>query len=465
MKLLSLWVAIGLVAASQAQVASFCAADDVCYKVNVPEASASSGDGDLYFQIQGPSSMQWIGLGQGGSMTGSNIFIIYADTSGSNITLSPRLGKGDRQPNFDTQAQVSLLGGSGIANGKMTANVRCSNCASWDGGSMDFTSSKTNWIWAFKSGSALSTNSQSANLQQHSNYDSFNFDLTQARGGNSLNPFESTSATATTAATASPSASSSSSSSSDSSSGSQGTQGDGAASGSFSAESSIAANFAKRHKAVIAHGILMGLAFALLFPTGSFLIRLLSFRGLVWVHAAFQMFTYAIALAGLGLGVYISVWPSEVSEANLIGTYHPVLGLVVIGLLLFQPVLGLIHHFIYKARHLRTFWATAHVWYGRVVITAGIINGGLGFKLRGSSAKGKVAYGVIAGVMWCIWMVVIIASYYKRSTKQDYGERTAEKGVRRLNGDGGSDSDGSKESRYWQEVERSGRTGMNRSQA
>ena len=113
------------VAAAQAQIASFCATSDVCYKVNVPDASASSGHGDLYFQIQGPSSMQWIGLGQGGSMSGSNIFIIYADTSGSNVTLSPRLGQGEREPNFDNQAQVSLLGGSGIANGKMTANVRC----------------------------------------------------------------------------------------------------------------------------------------------------------------------------------------------------------------------------------------------------------------------------------------------------------------------------------------------------
>ena len=90
----------------------------------MPDASASSGNGDLFFQIQGPSSLQWIGLGQGSSMSGSNIFIVYADSSGSNVTLSPRLGHGNFQPDFDDQAQVSLLGGSGIANGKITANVR-----------------------------------------------------------------------------------------------------------------------------------------------------------------------------------------------------------------------------------------------------------------------------------------------------------------------------------------------------
>lgn len=58
-------------------------------------------------------------------MTNSNIFIIYADASGTNVTLSPRLGAGEREPDFNKDAQVSLLEGSGIADGKMTANVRC----------------------------------------------------------------------------------------------------------------------------------------------------------------------------------------------------------------------------------------------------------------------------------------------------------------------------------------------------
>ena len=178
---------------------------------------------------------------------------------------------------------------------------------------MDFTSSSSNWIWAIKDGSALSTDSQSANLQQHSQYAGFNLDLTKARGGNSLNPFESS--TATTAGSTSPSSASSATGSqgsgdSDSSSAAGGYgAGAGGAAGSYA---SIAQDFAKRNKAVIAHGTLMGLAFALFFPSGSLLIRLFSFRGLVWVHAAFQMFTYALALAGLGLGIYIAVWPSEV---------------------------------------------------------------------------------------------------------------------------------------------------------
>jgi len=112
---------------ASAQTAKFCPpeSNSVCYSVNVPANTASSGTGDLFFQIQGPSSHQWMGLGQGGQMTGANIFIIYADSTGKNVTLSPRLGKGNFQPQMDNDAKVSLLDGTGIVNGVMTANVRC----------------------------------------------------------------------------------------------------------------------------------------------------------------------------------------------------------------------------------------------------------------------------------------------------------------------------------------------------
>lgn len=58
-------------------------------------------------------------------MAGANIFIIYADSTGKNVTLSPRLGKGNVEPDFDGAAQVALLDGTGIEGGTMTANVRC----------------------------------------------------------------------------------------------------------------------------------------------------------------------------------------------------------------------------------------------------------------------------------------------------------------------------------------------------
>jgi Cytochrome domain of cellobiose dehydrogenase len=80
---------------------------------------------DIFFQISGPSTMSWMALGQGGQMAGANIFVIYANAAGTNVTLSSRLGTGEQQPNPDTTAMVTLLDGSGIVNGMMVANVKC----------------------------------------------------------------------------------------------------------------------------------------------------------------------------------------------------------------------------------------------------------------------------------------------------------------------------------------------------
>ena len=112
-----------------AQTTQYCPSGDstVCYTFNVPAQTASSGSGDIYFQIKGPTSKSWIALGQSpqGGMSNANIFIIYANAANNNVTLSPRLGKGNVQPQYDSSAQVFLLDGTGIANGVMTANIRC----------------------------------------------------------------------------------------------------------------------------------------------------------------------------------------------------------------------------------------------------------------------------------------------------------------------------------------------------
>jgi hypothetical protein len=57
---------------------------------------------------------------------------------------------------------------------------------------------------------------------------------------------------------------------------------------------------------LIAHGIMAGLAFAVFFPFGAISIRLLSFPGLIWFHAAFQVFAYLFYIIAFGLGIYLA---------------------------------------------------------------------------------------------------------------------------------------------------------------
>ena len=98
----------------------------MCYAVYIPEASASTGSGDIYIQMTGPSTLSWIGLAQGNTKDGPNIFMTFSNAAGTNVTLSPRIGVGYREPDASRSiADVSLLAGSGIENGMMTAIFRC----------------------------------------------------------------------------------------------------------------------------------------------------------------------------------------------------------------------------------------------------------------------------------------------------------------------------------------------------
>lgn len=100
--------------------------------------------------------------------------------------------------------------------------------------------------------------------------------------------------------------------------------------------------------------------------------------------------------------------------------YHPVIGIVVFILLFFQPILGCMHHVLFKKYQTRTFWSYAHLWLGRIVITLGIINGGLGFKLADTmgmgSKSGMIAYSVVAALMWSAWAIASIIGERRRKT-------------------------------------------------
>ncbi|KAF2717471.1 iron reductase domain protein [Polychaeton citri CBS 116435] len=412
-----------------AQVTQQCFGQNACFSLNIPQNTANSGSGDVFFQISGPSQYQYIALGQGSSMSGSNIFVMYTSTDGNNVTVSPRLGTGHVQPQHDDTAQITLLEGSGISNGMMTANVRCSNCNSWSGGSMDFSGNSGSWIWAAKAGSSLDSDDLSESISRHDQEGTFSFDFTSARGGTAVNPF----------VTSSSSTSSGSTSTSGPGSGSDDGDGDGAdssssghggpwggsgshgggdgganggnGSGSGFDRSSIpfGGDFQKANRIFIAHGVLASLAFVLLFPIGGILIRVASFTGCIWVHAAIQAIAYLIYIAAFGLGIYMA------TQIDKLNNHHPIIGIIVFIILFFQPITGWIHHKLFKKYQGRTFWSYEHIGIGRIAIILGIINGGLGLRLAGNASTGQLAaYGVIAGVFGVAYIAAIIYGETKR---------------------------------------------------
>jgi hypothetical protein len=336
---------------------------------------------------------------------------------------------------------------------------------------MDFKSSSGNWIYAYQpSNGPKNTNDQSASIRQHTGHAAFSWDFANAKGGSSVNPLVNaapvasgsgsggavaTSCIQRNAASATGSSTAAAVTPTQSSDNSNDDNEDGdwrsarsqyaTAFGSVPTARPSARPPTKRESLpycdeisnggnsnagftpisesrsggnqrsmLIAHGVLASLAFVILFPAGSIAIRLASFPGVVWLHAAFQVFAYLVYIAAFGLGVYLA------RGLKVLNSYHPIIGIVVMVVLFFQPILGFLHHALFKKYSHRTIWSYAHIWVGRIAITLGIINGGLGLKLADSmnmsSRSGMIAYGVIAGFMWLAWVAAMFIGERRRKS-------------------------------------------------
>lgn len=153
---------------------------------------------------------------------------------------------------------------------------------------MDFTSTSTNWIYGYKAGNALSSNSVSATITKHDSYGTFSLDLATATGGNSDNPFLSTTATTSSAGSSPTSVSS----------------GDDTSSNDSTSSSESPAE--KRARMIKVHGFIAVAAFLIIFPAGGIVLRALNFPGLIWLHVGLQMVGYAGSITVLVLGVIIA---------------------------------------------------------------------------------------------------------------------------------------------------------------
>ena len=79
-----------------------------------------------------------------------------------------------------------------------------------------------------------------------------------------------------------------------------------------------------------------------------------------------------------------------------------------------------------------------HVWLGRVLVSAGLIDGVLGLTLAGKGAGVIVAYCIVAGGVWIIWIVVLVcASKRPKSWKEQRNDITMEALVDERDGEGG----------------------------
>ncbi|KAK3067112.1 hypothetical protein LTR53_016212 [Teratosphaeriaceae sp. CCFEE 6253] len=184
--------------------------------------------------------------------------------------------------------------------------------------------------------------------------------------------------------------------------------------------------FSRSAVLVTAHAVLATLAFGFLFPVGGIMIRIASFPGLWWVHGLFQTVAYVLYIAAFAIGAYMA------NQMHLLGNSytnaHPIIGIVLFVVLLFQPILGFLHHTMFKKHSRRVIWSYGHIWLGRAAITLGIINGGLGLRLSqrmhafAPSNGAVIGYSVVAGFMWLLYAASAVYGEMKRRRSSAKGE-------------------------------------------
>ncbi|KAJ6014160.1 Alpha/beta hydrolase fold-3 [Penicillium herquei] len=375
--LLCSWLSWALAVVAQFQSFSPLGPNGLTYSIHIPEATASSGTGPIYFQMNSTRRIEWFALGQGDRMAGSNMFVVY--TSGNNVTVSPRSGVGHTQPLYNPAAQITVMNGSGVHGVMITANIKCDTCVHWGVASMSPNSSSSSWIWGVRYGAPLKSQSLSANLLEHDVMGIHTVDLKNATGRTSVNPF------------------------------------DDLVSTSMDADADYPFPTAEFRAKKIAHAVLMIFAFVLLFPMAALVLPLSSSSNALYIHGGLQLCALAISITGLALGVSMGQ-----QMHNLIH-YHMIIGIVVIStLVLFQPAMGLLQHRFFRKTGGKGPFAYMHRWFGRIMIMLGVVNVGLGFKFTGvgdpDAPQGAViAVSVLIGVIAVIYVLSVGFYLHRKS--------------------------------------------------
>ncbi|KAI2619277.1 hypothetical protein GGR54DRAFT_647944 [Hypoxylon sp. NC1633] len=200
-----------------------------------------------------------------------------------------------------------------------------------------------------------------------------------------------------------------------------------------------------------AHGVLAALCFVVLFPVGAILMRMVSGRHAWILHATTQCVAFALYIAAAGLGLHlidvVRIPPGNTSLLENPSTNaHPIIGIVILVALFLQPILGIYHHRQFKRLKRRTVFSHAHLWLGRLMVTLGVVNGGLGLQLAGASRDAVTAYSVVAAVAWLIWLVTAVTWEVRQHRDRRQNRRTNNgnnNGTNNNSRNGNSNGDGS----------------------
>lgn len=92
--------------------------------------SIDANNEDLYIYINTPNTDAWVGFGFGTQMSDSLMFIFYASSNGSAVTLSPRIGGNHAEPSYTDKVTCTVIGAGTIVDNNantMSGGWKCTN--------------------------------------------------------------------------------------------------------------------------------------------------------------------------------------------------------------------------------------------------------------------------------------------------------------------------------------------------
>lgn len=116
------------------------------------------------------------------------------------------------------------------------------------------------------------------------------------------------------------------------------------------------------------------------------------------------------------------------------------MGLTILGLLTIQPFTELLNHFLYSRYPRVIYIGYVHIAVGRVLIAAGLIQGGLGFAYSAKIDREMpmrpgpwplgvhVAYGVVAGIVGVAYAACVVWKQMVNMRRMDEGSLVEEGG-------------------------------------
>ncbi|KAN0099808.1 iron reductase domain protein [Hyaloscypha variabilis] len=327
--------------------------------------NVATDNNNIFFSFVGPATSSWISFGLGSDrMESAMMFVIYASSSGKNITISPRLPTKHAEPEYSSSIQVQALGGSGINNGTITANFKCGN--------YNLNLSSTSQKMCFASGPFVNLQSDDPNaaLMRHRSYGSFTMDMVQATGagGVAVAPVNIFALNVT---------------------------GDvGSAQTSFKVD---------HDASVQAHASIIIFTFLFLMPFGVSILRI---WGLVEWHGINQGLAVVLALVGTALGISIG---TQYNRSKNFSSAHQLIGIVIFIAVVAQFAFGYIHHRTYTRTQMSSKLAPVHIWLGRFIILASIV----GFPLALSSSSDAWFAGLV--VVFCFLVGLVIFWHLRRT--------------------------------------------------